>query len=139
MTVTEDGTIVWTSPTSWKVYDFSLDDSTRDGKPDINISAWRDSNYGSSQPFWEKKNDTTLRDHFFVMKYADNTVKAVWQSSNLESVNQEFTLADLDGDNRKELVVIENDYKEAQLCHDTHVAVWKWNEWGFVNVWRSEK
>ena len=139
MTVTENNETVWTSPPSWKIHDFSLDDATRDEKVDINISAWRDSNYGSSQPFWETENDTTQRDHFFVMKYTDNTVKAVWQSSNLESLNQEFILADVDGDTKKELIVIENDYSESRLCHNNYVAVWKWNEWWFVNIWRSEK
>jgi len=37
------------------------------------------------------------------------------------------------------LIVIEGDYSQEPECNGNYVAVWKWNDWGFSNEWRSEK
>ena len=139
LSLAENNKTVWSSPTTWQIHDFRIADSTDDGKLDINIAAWREEDFGPSQPFWEKTNDTTRRDHFFVMTYDHKHVHALWQSSNLEAVNQEFQLADVDHNGKNELVVIEHSYDSTEACRNNFVAVWRWNQWGFTNIWRSKK
>lgn len=119
--------------------DIFLADSTNDGVIDLNIATWRNANYGTSKPFWEGENDTTPRHHFFVMKMQENVIMPVWQSSNLEAINSELRIADVDGNQKNELIVIERNYEATQDCTDTVLAVWRWNEWGFYNVWKSPR
>ncbi len=134
------GTIlIWESPDNWWVDDFQIADSTCDGIMNINISAWRAGNFGSSKPLWIEENDMSIRNHFFVMKLENGAVKPVWMSSNLPVPNREFAFADVDLDGRQELVVIEGEYDDEIQRAGNHVAVWQWDEWGFSNEWRSDK
>lgn len=131
--------LIWESPDTWWVDDFQIADSTSDGLMNINISAWRAGNFGYSKPLWVEENDMSIRNHFFVMKFARGKVKPVWMSSNLPKPNREFAFADVDLDGRLELVVIEGEYGDDSLCGGNYVAVWQWDEWGFTNEWRSGK
>ncbi|HBB02441.1 MAG: SH3 type 3 domain-containing protein, poly-gamma-glutamate synthesis protein (capsule biosynthesis protein) [Candidatus Peregrinibacteria bacterium GW2011_GWF2_38_29] len=138
-------------------------DSNGDGKDELNMSVWRKGDFGSSKPFWVKENDQSIKNHFFVFGLDENfgpssvaplktSVRPLWQSSNLSRPNCEFTFADLDGDKKQELIVVEGEYGEetlvtadvsssyaALVCIGDHIAVWRWDEWGFKNLWRSEE
>lgn len=129
---------IWESPTDWRVDDFVLSDSTGDGIINLNLSVWKPGNFGSSKPFWIEENDMSVKNHFFVFELEGETVKGIWQSSNLEAPNCEFQFGDVDGDGVNELVVIEGDYED-EFCQGKYVAIWQWQEWGFFNDWRSEK
>lgn len=146
---------VWQSPVDWWVGNFVLADSTGDGVTDLNMSVWKSGNYGSSKPFWVKKNDMRVRNHFFVFDFKDGVMKPLWQSSNLPAPNCEFAFGDVDGDGKQNLVVLEGDYSDdvmadegnaagdgfshARACQGHYVAAWQWDEWGFVNVSRGKK
>lgn len=138
LTVTENLQKIWQSPKDWQIDDFILADSTNDGIIDINLSVWKAGNFGSSKPFWVKDNDMSVKNHFFVLNFKNGKIMPVWQSSNLDRPNQEMVIADIDNDNKNDLVVIEGDYSKEEKCKKNFVAVWKWNEWGFSNEWRSE-
>ncbi len=139
LTIIENSKIVWQSPTDWWIDNFILADSDNDKVLDINLSVWKAGNFGTSKPFWIKENDMSVKNHFFVFDFIDETMRPIWQSSNLEAPNCEFVFADIDGDGKNDLIVIEGDYSQKPKCNGNYVAVWKWNGWGFSNEWRSEK
>ena len=131
--------MIWQSPSNWWIDDFVLADSNNDGIVDINLSLWKSGSFGTSKPFWVKENDMSVKNHFFVLDFSDGSIKQVWGSSNLVEPNCEFKIADVDNDGKKDLVVVEGDYSQKPECDGNYVAVWKWNDWGFSNEWRSEK
>ena len=81
----------------------------------------------------------SIKNHFFILNYSKGRVRYVWCSSNLSQPNCEFQFADINHDLKSELVVIEGDYTLAYENRGMYAAVWRWNGWGFSNVWRSEK
>ena len=137
MTIEEDLKVIWRSPDDWWVDDFIIADSNNDGNLNLNISFWRKGSFGSSRPFWIE-DDEKVGNHFFIYDLNENDLNLVWGSSNLSAPNCEFKFADIDGDGKNELIVIEGDYKEGYLCKGKHLAIWSWNGWGFSNNWRSE-
>lgn len=139
LNVIQKNTIIWESPSEWWIDDFVLADANNDGITDINLSVWKAGDYGSSKPFWLKENDMRIKNHFFIFNIVGGAIKPIWQSSNLDAPNCELRITDVDGDGENDLVVIEGDYAQKPICTGNHVAVWKWNEWGFSNEWRSDK
>jgi len=139
MVIMENSKIIWQSPNNWWIDDFVLADSNNDGIVDMNLSLWKSGNFGMSKPFWVKENDLSVKNHLFILDFVDGTMKQVWGSSNLETPNCEFDFADVDGDRKNDLIVVEGDYSQKLKCDGNYVAVWKWNDWGFSNEWRSEK
>jgi len=139
LTITENEKIIWQSPNDWWIDNFVLADSNNDGIVNINLSLWRSGSFGTSKPFWVKENDMSVNNHFFVLDFSGGSIKHVWGSSKLAEPNCEFKIADVDNDGKNDLVVIEGDYSQKPKCIGNYVAVWKWNDWGFSNKWRSEK
>ena len=139
LTISEDGKTIWQSEDGWWVDDFVLADSNNDGVVDINLSLWRSGDFGTSKPFWVEDNDMSVKNHFFVLDFSGGVVKQVWGSSNLVNPICEFKIADIDNDGKNELILVEGDYLLWPKCLGNYVAVWKWNEWGFFNEWRSEE
>lgn len=135
----QSGETVWESPDDWWVDDVVLADANADGIVDVNLSVWKSWSFGSSKPFWVEEDDPSVKNHFFVFDFIDDTIKPVWQSSNLAAPNCAFDVADIDGDNKNELIVIEGSYEDKPLCNGKFVAVWEWNGWGFTNAWRSRE
>jgi len=137
LTIAENANLIWKSPSDWHLDDFVLADSNNDGIMEINMSVWKAGDFGSSKPFWIKKNDLSIKNHFFVFGFTHGAVRPIWQSSNLEAPNCEFMIADLDGDKKNELIVIEGNYSQEPNCPGGHLAIWKWSGWGFSNEWRN--
>jgi len=135
--VRENGSTIWETPSDWWVDDFVLADSDNDGKEEINLLVWKQGNYGPVRPFWEKENDESIKNHFFIFSWEDGKIKSKWQSSNLDNPNCQALFKDIDGDRKNELVVLEGDYQDFPSCHGRYLAIWEWNGWGFSNDWRS--
>lgn len=112
-----------------------IGDFTNDGIENVAIYLWKEGNYGKSLPFWVEKNDKSYKQHLFIYeKTGPKSYKSVWNSSNLPYINMKTYLTDLDKDGKNEIVVLEKPYDGAQKT----VAVWRWDNWGFKNIWRSE-
>jgi len=139
LTIAENSKVLWQSPKEWLIDDFILADVDNDGRVDINLSLWKRGNFGAVMPFWIKKNEMSLKNHFFVLNFGEKGVREVWGSSNLSQPNCEFQIADMDSDDKNELIVIEGSYGEKRECRGEYLAIWEWDEWGFSNKWRSEK
>lgn len=139
LTIMENEEVVWRSVDNWWIDSFVLADSNNDGITDINLSLWKSGNFGTSKPFWIHENDMSVKNHFFILNFSQDSVRQVWGSSNLVVPNCEFQIADVDGDGHTDLVVIEGEYNQEMLCVGKYVAIWKWNSWGFTNIWRSEE
>jgi len=139
LTITENEKMIWQSPDNWWIDNFILADSNNDGVVDINLSLWKSGSFGSSKPFWVKENDVSVKNHFFVLNFTEGKVNQVWGSSNLTEPNCDFKIADVDSDGKNDLVVIEGDYSQKSKCEGNYIAIWKWNDWGFSNEWRSDK
>ncbi len=137
LTITEDGATLWQSDPAWWVDDFALADANGDGKTDITMSVWKSGNFGSAHPFWDASNDQSVKNHFFVFGFHGGKVVPIWQSSNLDAPNCRYLFGDVDGDGKQELVTIEGKYSPDLSCTGKYLAVWKWNDWGFTNIWRS--
>ncbi|MDI6816908.1 MAG: CapA family protein [Actinomycetota bacterium] len=138
VSVYEDRERIWRTPATWWVDDFALADANGDGVIDINMSVWKAGSFGTTKPFWIRENDWSIKNHFFVFGFRDGRIKPVWQSSALDAPNREFLFDDVDGDGRQELVVVEGEYSDEDRSSGRYVAVWRWDEWGFFNEWRSE-
>ena len=138
VSVYEDKQRIWRTPETWWVDDFALADANGDGSIDINMSLWKAGSFGTTKPFWVRENDWSIRNHFFVFGFREGRLRPVWQSSKLDAPNREFLFDDVDGDGRQELVVVEGEYAGKDRSSGKYVAVWRWDEWGFFNEWRSE-
>lgn len=139
LSVFKNGDKIWQTDDSWFVTGYCFADSNNDGKEELNLSVWKKGSFGKSKPFWVKENDMSEKYHFFVYELEGDIVSPLWQSSALSGPNCEFTFADVNNDSQLELVAVEGEYHEAHECSGRYVAVWKWNEWGFFNLWRSKK
>ena len=137
LTIRENEKTLWRSPDEWWIDYFAIADATHDGKINLVLSLWKSGNYGPSRPFWETQNDSAVKNHLFVLEFSDNLFREIWGSSNLSVPNCEMLFRDVDQDNKQELIVIEGIYTDDFSCTGEYLAVWKWDEWGFYNEWRS--
>ena len=131
---------VFETDPDWKVEEVLIGDFNNDGNDDLGLYLWKTGSYGTSKPFWVKENDDSYKQHLFLYDWdkKQNKIAPLWHSSNLPYINAKTILEDIDGDNKNELVVLEKPYDNLPGQYAKNVAVWRWNEWGFENIWRSQ-
>ena len=61
----------------------------------------------------------------------------MWCSSPIADPIREMAVGDVDADGDNELVVLEGNYADTPDAPAGHLAVWRWNGWGFSLQWRS--
>jgi hypothetical protein len=74
-----------------------------------------------------------LLSHPFILGHRGGELRVLWGGSAVSDPILEVELGDLDADGLQELAVLEE-------LHDgggRAVSVWRWNGWGFSQVWRS--
>jgi len=136
--VTEGTGTLWQSPAAWRVDDFTLGDADNDGTVELLLSVWRRGSFGRHRPFWFRGEDAGYKNHLFVYRLAEDTVKPVWLSSNLDRPVISMAVKDVDGDRENELVVQEGTYRSLRgevYTADTRNArtvILRWDEWGFT-------
>lgn len=131
ITVRNDYRTIWQSPGDWWVDYFFLGDANNDGIPELNLLVWKEGSFGPHRPFWLAEEDTSVKNHLFIFKLEQGSIKPVWQSSNLDYPNHRAALVDFDNDGEKELLVTEGCYTDPTRREAT---LWKWNGWGFSRL-----
>lgn len=146
LTVRERETVLWQSPTAWRVDSFSLSDADNDGTVNLVLSLWKEGSFGQVKPFWEDGEDRSFKNHLFVYRLSGSTLRPVWCSSNLDRPIVSFAIRDVDADGRNELVVEEGSYRrvtgQRYAVDETKPArstVWRWDGWGFTEGLSQER
>lgn len=139
LSVSEGEKDIWKSLPDYRVDSFVLEDVDNNGTVNLVISLWKKGSFGEMRPFWHSGKDADYKNHLFVYKLQENTFQPVWCSSELDCPILSFTIRDINGDGRNELVVEEGQYKKvsgAMYAPDpdgiVRTTVWQWEEWGFV-------
>jgi hypothetical protein len=125
--VSQKGEEIWRSEPDWQVVDLALGDPNNDGRTDIIAALWKEDEEGS------------LQSHPYIFAHRGGRVKLTWGGSAVSFPIHELILADIDGDNLQELVVLES----AEAGNDITAAlrtlsVWDWRGWHYSLRWRSE-
>ena len=131
LTIELDSCIIWQTPHDWWVDYFFFGDADNNGAPELNLIVWKAGRFGPQKPFWIEEDDPGVKNHFFIFKLAEGSIKPVWQSSNLDRPNYRAALVDLSGDGENELVALEGCYNDPVK---RKITVWKWNGWGFTRI-----
>jgi hypothetical protein len=125
--VRQKGEEIWRSEPNWQVVDLALGDPNNDGRTDIIAAIWKEDEEGN------------LLSHPYIFAHRGGRVKLTWGGSAVSFPIYELILADIDGDNLQELVVLES----AEAGNDSTAAlrtlsVWDWRGWHYSLRWRSE-
>jgi hypothetical protein len=132
----------WTSDPSWDVQHLAVADLDHDGQQEAALALWRPFTreptvvydlFGHPSPWAEG----SLRNHLFLYGWRDGAWRPLWCSSPLAEPIWEMAAGDTNGDGTNELAVLEGDYCSAVEEPARHLAVWRWNGWGFSLQWRS--
>jgi len=132
LTVKEGETLLWESPSEYRIDSFALGDVDNDGADNLAVSLWKLGSFGDIKPFWHTGEDLSYKNHLFVYKLQENRYKPVWCSSDLGRPIRSFEIRDANGDSKLELVTMEGHYGKAG--GPARTAVWQWQEWGFSQV-----
>jgi poly-gamma-glutamate capsule biosynthesis protein CapA/YwtB (metallophosphatase superfamily) len=118
--VFESHRLAWESPQEWEVLDVALGDPNDDGRAEIMLTLQKLDKTGQ------------LASHPFIIGHRGGIYRQVWGGSAVAIPIQEIELADIDGDRKQELIVLEE-----QKGGMKTIAVFKWDDWVFRLFWRS--
>lgn len=113
----------WSSPPEWQVIDLAGGDPNHDGRQELVLGLRKPDRLG------------IVLTHPFVLGYRQGEYRLLWGGSAASEPILEIELADVDGEGKQELVVLE---EHPAVEAGRTVSVWRWNGWGFSLVWRSE-
>ena len=118
--VFEADRLKWESPQEWRVLDVALGDPNDDGRGEIMLALLK------------PDKDGKLASHPFMIGHRGGIYRQVWGGSAVAIPIQEIELADVDGDGRQEMIVLEEQKDGLKT-----IAVLKWDDWVFRLFWRS--
>lgn len=148
--VLRDGTLyvyldvdqLWASDPSWDVRQMLVADLDDDGQDEAAFVVWKPlsrepSVFYNVFRFESPFEEGSARNHLFLYGWRDGEWRATWCSSPIADPIHMMAAGDVDGDGAKELVLLEGSYDDDPDEAARHVAVWRWNGWGFTLQWRS--
>jgi hypothetical protein len=143
-------------PALWHVLTTLQADLTRDGKTECALLVWRPWKdwpimrwSDTPSPIAANRDAQGDSAHIILIEPAVGsrpqtaggqlrfTYREVWAGSALAVPITQMTAGDVDGDGWMELVALEGDYTIGRYGAARHVAVWRWNGFGFTLDWRS--
>jgi hypothetical protein len=143
-------------PSTWHVLNALQTDLTHDGAPECVLLVWRPWQdwpimqwSDSRSPIAANRDARGDSAHIILVEStADRRAlgpdeqqppgyRELWAGSALALPITRIAAGDVDGDGREELVALEGDYSSGRYGAACHVAVWRWNGFGFTLQWRS--
>ena len=109
----------YSSPKEWRIQDGAAADVDGDGKCELVLIAWRQSNFGSSTPFWKQNDTIEWTQHLFILRPGPTELEPVWMTSELGMEVQNMRTTG----NRIELVDRNGNH-----------TLWEWLSWGLTLV-----
>jgi hypothetical protein len=143
-------------PASWQVLMALQADLTRDGERECALLVWRPWQdwpimrwSDTPSPIAANRDARGDSAHIILVELTANgrpqtvegaqrsTYRELWAGSALAVPITQIAAGDVDGDGWMELVALEGDYATGRYGPARHVAVWRWNGFGFTLDWRS--
>ncbi len=143
-------------PASWQVRTALRVDLTGDGVPECALLVWRPWQdwaimrwSDTPSPIAGNRDQHGDSAHVILVEPAEDdglpkteggqrsTYRELWAGSALAVPIVQFAVGDVDGDGQNELIALEGDYATGRDGPATHLAVWRWNGFGFTLQWRS--
>jgi hypothetical protein len=129
-------------PNTWQVRASLRTDLNHDGEPECTLLVWRPWEdwpimRWSDAPSPITDNHDTQGDSSHVILIDPSNHRELWAGSALALPILQIAAGDIDGDGATELVALEGDYVSGRSGPARHVAVWRWNGFGFNLASRS--
>lgn len=129
-------------PASWQVRASLRTDLNRDGQSECALLVWRPWEdwpimRWSDSPSPITGNRDARGDSSHIILIDPSSHRELWAGSALAVPIIQIATGDVDGDGEAELIALEGDYATGRSGPARHVAVWKWNGFGFTLAWRS--
>ena len=133
-------------PPSWHVRAALQADLTRDGLPECVLLVWRPWEdwpimkwSDTPSPITANRDARGDSSHIILIepKPSGDGYRELWAGSALALPITHIAAGDVDGDGWNELVALEGDYASGRYGPARHVAVWRWNGFGFTLEWRG--
>lgn len=116
--------IVWRNEDpAWQIRSFAVGDPNDDGRSEVLFLLWKPDETG------------VLRSHPFMLGRRSGAYRIIWGGSATAVPIQDLALADLEGDGRGELLVLEGGSRPDDPA--ARLVVLRWHGWGFQVEWRS--
>ncbi|MGQ9927348.1 MAG: CapA family protein [Chloroflexaceae bacterium] len=116
--------VVWRNEQpDWRITRVLAGDPNDDGRAELLLLLWQPDETGR------------LRSQPYLLGWRGGRFRIIWGGSAPTTPIQDLAWADLEGDGRGELVVLEGGAAPGDAGE--HVSVWRWHGWGFQLEWRS--
>lgn len=129
-------------PPTWQVLNALHTDLTRDGAAECTLLVWRPWQDWAIMRWSDTPSPIAAHrdahgDSAHIVLIEPSTYRELWAGSALALPIIQIAAGDVDGDGGEELVALEGDYVTGRDGPALHVAVWRWNGFGFTLAWRS--
>jgi hypothetical protein len=133
-------------PISWHILTTLYADLTRDGLPECVLLVWRPWKdwpimqwSDTPSPIAAHRDAQGDSAHVILIEpdAQGEGYRELWAGSALALPIVQIAAGDVDGDGWDELVALEGDYASGRYGPARHVAVWRWNGFGFTLEWRG--
>ena len=136
---------LWRSPADWNVLQASVSDFDHDGLPEASLLLWREfapwpvdrylRHPGRIDDFHDRHNQSC---HLILIGWRRSEFREIWAGSALADPIVAFSAADIDGDERQELIALEGRYDRSKEVGQS-ITIWDWNGFGFSLRWRGRE
>ena len=107
----------WQSKPEWDVQQVVFGDTDNDGRREILFSLWK------------TDNDGVVKNHPFVYGFRKDAIRPAWSGSAVARPIREFALADIEGDDTNEFVVLDGDYTDPRNAPARGITILRWGGW----------
>ncbi len=133
--------ITWQSPETWQVVQAEFTDLNQDGAFEVSILTWRPFQPWPVDEFLphggridDFHDGTGFSCHLILIGWIGSGYGELWAGSALADPLLAFSAADLNGDEKQELITLEGHYTYHGSSPARSLKVWDWNGFGFSVV-----